>query len=210
MSVRTRSVAVVAAAVLAATGLAGCRTNVGVAATVEGHRITESDVNRYITAKSQPLTSTSQSGARESIAARPFVLNILIKARLYTALLKKTPKGVPSSGQLAAATTAALKGRSYRTVAEGLGVKGYTPAFDKLIVGFGVLGGRLDADVQSGVDVQTLAAKLKFPVSVNPRYGRWDPKGFNLAADSAAGLPSFVTLQPAAAAPAPASAQPAG
>jgi hypothetical protein len=191
-----RGVAVATAAVLAVTGLAGCRTNVGVAATVEGHRITESDVNQYVTAKSQPLKSTSQSGATESIAPRPFVLNILIKQRLYLALLRKTPKGVPSDGEIAAAVQSELKGRSYRAVAEGLGVKGYTSAFDRFIVQFGVLGGRLDSDVQSGVDVSGIAAKLKFPVSVNPRYGTWNPKQFNLTSGTTAGLPSFVTLQP--------------
>ena len=164
-----RGVAAVAAAVLAVSGLAGCRTNVGVAATVEGHRITESQVNQYLTSKSQPLKTSSQSGASQSVPPRSFVLNILIKQRLYLALLRKTPKGVPSDGQIAAAVQQELKGRTDRQVAEGLGVKGYSDSFNRFILKFSVLGGQLDSDVQAGVDVNSIVAKLKFPVSVNPR-----------------------------------------
>ena len=46
-----RKLIVVTAAALVSIGLAGCRTNVGTAASVDGKRISDSDVTSYVTAK---------------------------------------------------------------------------------------------------------------------------------------------------------------
>lgn len=206
MRLRTRSAAAAVAAVLAVGGLTGCRTNVGVAATVEGHRITQSDVNRYVSASSQPFSSSSGGAAT---APRPFVLSILLTRRLFEAVLRKTPKGVPSTGELATVVTQQLRGRSYQQAAVAFGVKGYRSSFNRLLVETIALDAQLRTDAQAGVNVDGVFSTLRFPVSVNPRYGAWDSKTKNLTSTATSGLPGFVTLQPLASAAAP-SQQPAG
>jgi hypothetical protein len=47
--VRVRQLAAVVAVIVAASTLTACTSKVGVAATVDGHRITESELGRYVT-----------------------------------------------------------------------------------------------------------------------------------------------------------------
>jgi hypothetical protein len=192
------SAAAVLAAVLATATLAGCRTNVGVAARVNGQRITETQVEDYLTPKAAPVSSQTQSGTALKIAPRTIVLTVLVKERLYRALLAKTPSGSPSEGQLMTLVSRSRQGKSYQQAASALGVKGYTTAFAKHLLTYAELGNLLNAAVQSGVDVNKIASKLKFPVSVSARYGTWDKKTFSVVPDSSAGVPTFVTLQPTA------------
>src|SRR5436309_2797409 len=96
-TVGVRAVAAAAALVVGVSGLTACRTNVGNAATIAGHRVSETDVGNYVTGKAQPIKSSDGS---QSIAPKPFVVDILILHRLYRTLLASSPSGAPSAGQL--------------------------------------------------------------------------------------------------------------
>lgn len=194
---RLRTLSAAAVALLAVASLSGCRTNVGIAATVDGHRITESDVNNYVTAKSKPVAVQASSGGRLDIAPRAYVLETLIDLRLLPKLLRLLPGGAPTEGQLAQTTTRALNGSTPQKVAERAGgLHGFTKDFDEKWVRRQILGSSIAAAQQKGVDLRPIVAKLHFPVSVNPRYGDWNKTTFNLASDPGAGLPGFLDLQP--------------
>jgi hypothetical protein len=195
--VRLRTLGAVAAMVLVASGLAGCRTNVGVAATIDGHRVSETQVNDYLTPSAKGVVITSGGTAGPP---RSFVVNTLVEEQLFTKLLAATPAGLPSDGQLSSIQTADLGGKSIHAIATQLHVVGYTSSFEAKYISVQVLGSLLSKESSSGVDVNTLANKLKFPVSVNPRYGTWDRATFTVSSGSKAGLPGFLTLQPTAAA----------
>lgn len=197
---RVRSLSAVAAAVLAATLLASCRTNVGVAAKVNGSDISESQVSSYITPSAQPVSLQGSS-----TPPKPFVLNVLIGEQFYRALLAKTPDGAPTQGQIDSMINTFLAGRTPKQAVEGFGIHGYTPAFAQKVLVYSELGNALNQDLQKGVDVRTIARNLDFPVSVNPRYGAWDPKTFSLSTAPNAGVPGFLSLQPT-----PTTGQPAG
>jgi hypothetical protein len=193
--VRLRTLGALAAMVLVAAGLAGCRTNVGVAATIDGQRVTETQVNDYLTPSARGVVITTGAAA---LPPRSFVLNALIEEKLFTKLLAATPSGLPSDGQLSSIQATDLAGKSVHAIATQLHVVGYTSSFEKKYIGVQVLGSLLSKASSQGVDVNTLANKLKFPVSVNPRYGTWNRTTFLLATGSKAGLPGFLTLQPSA------------
>ena len=187
-----RSVAVAAALVLGVSGLTACRTNVGNAATIDGHRVSESDVGDYLTSSAKPLKSSDGS---QSVAPKPFVVDILIRQRLYRKILSASPSGAPTSGQLTTLRRQYLAGSSTKAAVERLGVKGYRLSFDSAIVNVQVLASLLNQEQQQGVDLASVLKKLRFPVSVNPRYGKWDAKNLRLVSDGAAGVPGFLRLQ---------------
>ena len=194
MRVRTLGAAV--AAVIALAGLAGCRTNVGTAATVDGHRITESDVNDYITPDASVSLQTSSGNFSE--APRSFVIRELIDDRLFRKLLSKTPGGEPTNAQLDASLGHDLAGKTPKQFAESIGLRGFTADFDQLFFRVEELNKALSNAQQSGANVNALVKALRFPVSISARYGHWDRKKFSLVGTPAA--PSYLSVQPSAAA----------
>ncbi len=194
---KPRLLSVVAAAVLAAVVLAGCSSsNVGVAATVNGQRITESDVNRYLTPNAQPVSVSDQSGASTSVSPRAFVVEILVYNQLLHDLLVKTPGGVPTGGELASLEKSVLAGKTAKQVANGQGIKGFSDAFNREFVKRLAYASALQARSQQGADIDKLAKELDIKVSLSPRYGRWNAKALSIDTRPEAGVPSFVTLQP--------------
>lgn len=194
MRVRKLTAVAVAGAALALSALTGCDTKVGQAAIVDGHRITESQVAKYLTATAAAVPVQSQAGATTTIAPRAYVLNTLIDQRLYDRLLTSTKAGRPSEGDIAKATEQALAGVSVQQATEQSKILGYTAAFDRLWVRVQILGQVLQKDVAQGEDVRALLAKLHFAVTVNPRYGSWDAKILALSDGGAAGVPDFLRL----------------
>ena len=187
-----RVVAAAAALVVGVSGLTACRTNVGNAATIDGQRVSESDVNDYVTGSAQPIKSSDGS---DSIAPKPFVIDILIQKGLYRKLLAASPSGAPSTGQLTTLRRQFLAGSTAKAKVETLGAVGYSTAFDSTVVDVQVLGTLLNQEQSSGVDVSAIAAKTKYPVTVNPRYGTWDAKTLRFDAGTTSGVPAFLTLQ---------------
>lgn len=191
-TVGVRAVAVAAALVVGVSGLTACRSNVGTAATIDGHRVTESDVSGYVTGSSEPIKSSDGS---QSIAPKPFVVDVLILQRLYQKLLTASPSGAPSAGQLTTLRRQYLAGSSAKAAVERLGAKGYDSSFNSRIVEVQVLRALLGQEQQQGVDISAIARKISFPVRVSPRYGRWDAAKLQFDPGPESGLPGFLTLQ---------------
>src|SRR4051794_10501963 len=185
------------AAVLAVTGLAGCKTNVGTAAVIDGHRVTESDVNQYLTPDAQPVSEQSSGGGTVQISPRSFVVAQLINEKLGFKILQAIPSvSKVTEAQLDAQLQNDLAGKSVTTVAEQLGLRGYTDAFYRIVLRIQEVSGVLRNAQSNGVDVSAAFAKIKFPVTVSPRYGRWDPKGLQFS--SGATVPGYLDVQPGA------------
>jgi hypothetical protein len=183
---------VVAVAALAAAGLSACRSNVGVAAVIDGHRVTESDVADYLTADAKPVQLNAQQGAPQSVAPRVYVLNTLIDDQLFAKLLAATPSGMPGAADIAQVTQQSLQGHGVAEVATQNGLGGFTSEFQQRWVRVQVLGQIINSEVQQGLDVRAIVAKLHFPVRVNPRYGEWSAANFQLSTAPDAGLPDFL------------------
>ncbi len=196
-SVRTR-IGAVGVALALASGLAACQTNAGAAATVDGNRISESDVTNL-------LTSTGTA------AGRNLVVTFLIQAKLYERALQKKGQ-LPSATQLngnAAGGLSLLFGQ--QVPAE----QAKASLLDPTLTKEGIRS-RFDATILRAAEleyafIQTnkistatqLAAAVKaarVPVSVSPRYGRWNADTVQL--DQAA-TPDFLktSSSPAAASP---------
>jgi hypothetical protein len=189
----------VVAVVLAAGTLAGCRTNVGVAARFNGDTISESDVSAYTTPAAKPVSLTDQSGKKFDFAPRVVALNTLIEVRLLETILKASPGGLPSAGTLASAAKTALKGKTAKQFAATSGRTGFAERFNQLFVRDQALNTVLTSEQSAGkVDLATVLKKVKFTVYVNPRYGKWDPSGYTIySTNPNVGVPGFVKLQPA-------------
>jgi hypothetical protein len=192
---------VVVGAVLAVAGLAGCKTNVGTAAVIDGHRVTESDVNSYLTAGSQPVSQRDPAtGATVQISPRSFVVSELINEKLGFKILKAIPSiSNVTQTQLEAKLHDDLAGKSVSQVAEQLGLHGYTTAFYEIILRVQEISGLLRTAQSNGVDVSAVFSKISLPVSVSPRYGHWD--SVNLRFTSGATVPGYLDVRPGPAAP---------
>ena len=192
---RFRRTSAALAIVLAAAGLAGCKTNVGTAATIDGQRVTESDVNDYVSPDAQPVPEQTRTGNVVNVPPRSFVLSELINERLGLDLVHHIPRFEAfSSAQLDARMTATLAGKTPTAEAESLGLKGYPERFYRVVLRVGELGTLLREQGQAGVDVNSILTKLDFPVSVSPRYGTWDAKNFAL--DGSPAVPSYLSVAP--------------
>jgi hypothetical protein len=183
------------AAVLAVAGLAGCKTNVGTAAMVDGHRITESDVNDYVLPGAQPVQQQSTSGTSFTIAPRSFVVNELIYDQLGLRLITQLPQYRKfTSAQLDARLAADLAGKTPKKVAEGLGLKGYPTKLYRIVLRVQELQRLIQSAAQSGANLTSVIRHLHFPVSVNPRYGSWNKT--NLAFNTTPVQPSYLSVAP--------------
>ena len=192
-SLGLRALAASAALVVGVSGLTACRTNVGIAATIDGHRVSETDVSNYVTASAKPVQTSSSSSA--TTAPKPFVIEVLIDQRLYPALLRASKVGAPGTGQMTTLRRQYLNGKSVKTVVEGLGVKGFSASFESVIVDIEVYANLLNQAQSAGTDISGVAQKLTFPVHVNPRYGTWDATNLELKSGTSSGVPGYLTLQ---------------
>jgi hypothetical protein len=199
--VKLRILTVAIASVLAVAGLAGCRTNVGTAAVIDGHRVTESDVNDYVTPNAKPVTLTNSDQSTSQVSPKSFVVQELVGDKLLLKLLGSLPKA-PSRAAIDAELQTERKGKTYTQEAEALGLKGYTEGFYKIVLRVQLLQTGLQQVEQSGVDLNSAIAKLHFPVKVSARYGTWDAKTLGFSGNPV--VPSYLKVQSTAA------AQPAG
>jgi hypothetical protein len=194
--VRVRTLGAAAAALLALTGLAGCRTNVGQAAVIDGHKVSESDVSHYLTPDARPVTEQQQDGTSTQVSARSFVVSQLINERLAFRILQAIPAvSSVTPAQIDAQLQTDLAGKTPREVAETLGLHGYTDAFYRIVLRVQEISGVLRQ--QSSADVQKALNSVKFPVSVSPRYGRWSTADLRLTTGAA--VPGYLDVLPGAA-----------
>lgn len=194
---RLRTLSAVAVAALAMTGLTACHTNVGAAAVFNGQRISEATVAKYLTSAAQPVPEQDSNGnTTGTIAPRTYVLGTLLNERLYSEVLAATPTGAPSAGAISSAQQQLLQGTSPDAVTQQYVQHGYQADFATLYLHEQALEQILSTDVQGGLNVKAILDKLRVSVSVNPRYGAWDPTTYSLSTSPNAGLPSFLTLTP--------------
>jgi hypothetical protein len=213
--VRLRTLSAVLAAVLATAGLTACRTNVGTAASINGSRITDSDVNDYVTPTGADAAVAANS---QTVSPRSQVLQFLIQQQVFIRTLKSFGK-VPSDAQLAASHDEAasvllqtqLTGAALdHAIRQGLPKSGIKPGFVKVYLRtqeleFAIIKSRQLTQLP---ELLALIKKAGVHVSVSPRYGKWSPSTLGL--DGKAAVPSYLTVQPGAGGPAAASTGPAG
>lgn len=205
---RLRTLGATVAAVLAMAGLAGCRTNVGTAAAINGHRITESDVNDFLNPSGIAPSAAAQAKAQGQTipAPRSLVLQFLIQEQVFKQTLahyriKYTP------GELAASHDAAA-GLLLQTRLTGSGLDA---AIDKQLPSSGVKANfratflrveELEYKLIKTRKLTQLAELLalikgaKISVSVSPRYGTWDPTQLTLSGKAV--VPAYLSVQPTA------------
>jgi hypothetical protein len=191
---RIRAACIALAAVTSAALLAGCGgSNVGVAAKVNGRQISETQLSNYVTPKAKGINLGSRSG--NLTPPKSFVLFILARQELYSALLRKTG-GTPPPGRISALINSYIGSGTPQKSVAALGVRGYTPAFAQEILRYRALGSILDKRVRGGADIATAARNLHFPVVINPRYGTWDSKNMTISTAPSDGMPAYLHLQP--------------
>jgi hypothetical protein len=190
--VKHRPVAVLAAAAVAATVLAGCDTKVGAAATVGGKTIPESQVNQYLTAKARPIPTQGGTVVPRSYALEALVLQELLLRSLAA------HGGTPSAATIKATEVQLRQGQSPTAVRAGYTRYGFAPKmaeFDYRVHALEqLLGNRTKA-----ANIQALAKVVNaqhIPVSISRRYGKWQPSTLSIATSNGAGLPNMVKLQP--------------
>jgi hypothetical protein len=200
----------VTAAVLAAAGLSACRSNVGAAAVVENTRISESDVQSYLTSTGPTQAALDRAKqAGQTLVPRSLAANTLIQQDVFEHALARTPGGVPSADALnalhdkAASTllgtteTGAVLDTDIASSlqAEGLQAK-FLPLFIRQVELEYALIERVKAT--TAAELSKAIADQHVNVSVNPRYGAWDASTFQLSTTPNAGLPDFLQPVPAA------------
>lgn len=211
ITVRFRKIGACAVALLAASGLAACRTKAGAAAVVDGHRIAQSDVNKYIAAGFTPPSASP--GAQQSQAPRVIVLNTLIEARLMSRLLGSLGV-VPSDGdlrglhdeaysvQLGAQETGAQADASLNSALTKAGLKAsFTEAFVRALELKQAVIDKIKAQRQS--DIANAVTKLGVSVSVSGRYGTWSAADASLVEYTPPAGVQLATAAPSSSAPAP-------
>ncbi|WP_375492355.1 hypothetical protein [uncultured Jatrophihabitans sp.] len=203
---RFRKLGLVAlAAMLAVAGLAGCRTNVGTAASVGKSRISESDVNRYINRQGPNASLVSQARKQgQDVAPKSEVLQALVQDKLFRRVLAKNG-GVPSAGELAASRDAAaallfqtqLTGKALTAaLVTGLVRTGIRASFAQEYLTVQSLEYTIikRENLSQFSDLAKLVKQTGARVSISGRYGKWDAA--TLQVNRAAAVPSYLKLQP--------------
>lgn len=190
-SVRAR-VGAAGLALALVSGAAACQSNVGAAASVDGQRIPESEVTKYI-------APTGHSAA----SARQLVVEVLLKQKLYESAMSKIGARATDAqltglqGAAASALQAQLPPGQAGIDALGaqLGQSGYTPSLAAVLLralelelAFGQA-----KKVTNAAGIVAATKALNIPVSVSPRYGSWDATNQGLGT---AVSPDFLTTSP--------------
>ena len=196
VDVRARLPIAALTAVLAIAGLTACQSNVGTAATYNGSRISESQVDSYITPSAKPV-----SDGTASLPPRSVVLLFLIENKVVSQLQATPPLTPLSQATIDTSESkllAANKGRAY--LIKSIGLTGFTGAFQDYFFRTLTVESLLHqevGDTQGTASLGQIATALKlkpaaFKVQVNARYGTWDASALSLT--SSGQVPSYLTL----------------
>lgn len=196
--VKRPAAAVLAAVAIAAATLSGCANHAGVAASISGDRISERQIDSYVTGKAP------SAAAQTTQSPRSLALGQLVQMRVLEQALKATKGGLPSDAQLAAVHDDALQ-----LFGESATGSDYDKALLTSVQSFGLNTRFRDvvlrsleleyayiqrSGVSSAAELATSIEKLSIPITVAGRYGKWDPAQLSVSTDGAAGAPSFVSL----------------
>jgi hypothetical protein len=193
-----RLLVAVSGLLLTAGCLTACQTHVGSAAFIGPERISESQLDDYVTPQAQTYTETdSTTGQPTTTNPKSQVLTVLIRDRLFTALFKKLPAGEPSAGAIAAARLTAISqtGGSLEQLTASVTKLGYKSSFVELQLDYEAEVSILLTDLKDPGDGSILVPqleKLDVPIHVSPRFGEWQASQF--AVSNGPAQPSFLTL----------------
>lgn len=168
-SPKLRLLAVLPVLVLTCLGLVGCESKAGTAAVVDGQRITEKDLSRYVPPNAQPIPG--QGGT--SIPAKNFVLQFLVRNEVFPLLLAAAGSPV-TEAQLQAGKAAALQGTTERELTQQIVASGLSEQFEPVVLRNRQLIAVLQSKLTDDKQISDALAKIKDKVSINPRYGSWD------------------------------------
>lgn len=191
--VKLRTLAVLTALALGCLGLTGCDSKAGTAAVVNGSRISESDLASYLTPDAKPISVTNSDGSTASVPARIFVLQYLIRNKLFPLILARTGSPV-SESQLAAGRSSAIGGDE-QSLLNQISAVGLKPKFEEVLLRDRELGDLVTKKLTTQQQVTDALAKIKNLVSVSPRYGSWDEASLSLTDLSTKQLPSVLSYQ---------------
>lgn len=180
---RVRRVAASAAVLLALAGLSACRTKVGAAAYVDGKRISQGDVNKYLQA-GYTMPSATPGQQQQNEPPRILALDTMIESRLLTELLGRSLGGVPTADDLSGLHDKALAVQlqlqlqgsdADKQLNDALVKSGVTDSFTSVFLRNLELKqaviDKINATSQN--DIAAAIKKLGVKVSVNERYGSW-------------------------------------
>lgn len=215
---RVRQLGAAGLAVLAVAGLSSCRSNVGAAAVVNGHRISESDVHTYVTAQGvDPALKAQADQAGQSLVPKSIALNALVQSQVYALVLTRTQGGLPSDADLRAARDLAAQTLSGGQITNGVDLsKAVAAQLTKESLNARLLPVVLRSiDLEfalinrvkaaSSADIAKAVTAQHIKVSVNPAFGRWSAADVSVLPPSGSELPNFLTLQSPPVAPSTAS-----
>ena len=209
-----RALVAVAAVLASVVTLTACRTNVGTAAIVDGHRISESDVHSYLDPSGPSASFAAQAaGSGQQVLPKSDVITVLVQDRVFADTLARTAGGLPSDSALSSAHDEAvqtLTGQSVSgaqfdaQVAANLLKEGIKLNLLPILVHV--------VDLEYALVVRTKATQLSdigtavsaqhISVDVNPAYGSWQPASVAVV-QSNKDLPNFLSLAPSYTAPTP-------
>ena len=186
---RLRSLAVLPVLVLSCLGLVGCDSKAGTAAVVDGHRISEKELSRYIPANAKPISA----GDGSSTPAKNFVLQFLVRNEVFPLLLAAA--GAPvTDAQLEASRAQALEGITERELTEQIVSSGLSERFEPVVLRNRQLLALLRAKLTTDKQIDDALAKIKDKVSINPRYGSWDLRSLSVQNLGKKQLPSVLSF----------------
>jgi hypothetical protein len=200
-----RLLTVVALTGIAATGLTACQTKVGLAASVDGTRLSDSQLSDYVRSGAKPYTDQN-SGT--TVYPKLQALETWIDSSLFDRAIARRG-GAASADELSTARSVLLTNNTVGQVRRIYTRLGFTDKMGDLVIDSNATlvvliqriargataqqavsalqGGQANQQIVSAIN----AAKPK--VVVSSRYGKWDQANLRLSADPNSGLPSFVT-----------------
>ena len=187
---KLRSLAVLPVLMLSCLGLVACDSKAGTAAMVDGHRITEKELSRYVPASAQPIPTGNGSG---STPAKNFVLQYLIRNEVFPMLLAAAGVSV-TEAQLEAGKAEALAGGTEAELTRQITQAGLSARFEPVLLRNRELLNVVRAKLTTEKQINDALAKVKDKVSVNPRYGSWDPNSLSVVNLGKKQLPSVLSF----------------
>lgn len=188
-SIKARAVIALPVVAVAVLGLSACDTKVGAAAVVNGQRVSEQTLNKYLTPNAQPIPGSTGG----STPARQFVLTALVRIQVFQRLLDVTG-GQPSNTDLAAAKATLLQGGSEQELTQSVAKTGLDASFAQAYLRQLELLAVLQTRFKSNSDVAAAEQKADLHVSISPRYGTWDATALSLVGLSKKQLAPLLTL----------------
>lgn len=187
---KLRPLAVLPVLLLGGLGLVGCDSKAGTAAVVDGHRITEKDLSRYLPANARPIVSSDGSN---STPAKKFVLQYLVRNQVFPLVLAAA--GAPvTEAQLQASKASVLGGTSEAELTQQLVQAGLKEQFEPVLLRNNEMLSLLRAKLTTQKQVDDALAKVKDTVSINPRYGSWDLRSLSVIDLGKKQLPSVLSF----------------